>query len=75
MNNEICKQHSGLMQMVKDVKEDTSKQWTEIDRIKNRPPIWCTAVIALLSGLLGSVLTYAALATRLAQTVEAAVTK
>lgn len=69
MNNEVCKQHSGLLQMVTDVKDDTDKQWTEINHIKNRPPIWCTAVIAILSGLLGSVLTYAALAVRIAETV------
>lgn len=75
MDNEMCKQHSGLLQMIADVRDDTDKQWTEINGIKNRPPIWCTAVIALLTGLLGSVLTYAALATRLVQTVEAAVIK
>lgn len=66
--DEICNQHSMMLQMVKDVRDDTDKQWTEINRIKNRPPIWCTAVIALLSGLLGSVLTYAALVVRLAHT-------
>lgn len=68
MNNEICKQHSGLVQMIADVKEDTAKQWEEINHIKNRPPVWCTAVIAILSGLLGSVLTYAALAVKVAGT-------
>lgn len=60
-----CNQHSGLVQMITDVKDDTSKQWDEINRIKNRPPVWCTAVIAVLSGLLGSVLTYAALVVRI----------
>jgi len=66
MINESCKQHSRLVQMVEDVREDTGKQWTEINRIKNRPPVWCTVVIALLSASLGSVLTYAALAVRVA---------
>lgn len=60
MNDETCKQHSGLVQMVTDVKEDTKKQWDQIDNIKSRPPVWCTVVIAILSGLLGSLLTYAA---------------
>lgn len=69
MTNGICKQHSGLLQMITDVKDDTSKQWDEINHIKNRPPIWCTAVIAILSGLLGSVLTYAALAIKVVTTV------
>ncbi len=67
--NEMCKQHSGLVQMITDVKADTSKQWDEINHIKNRPPVWCTAVIALLSGALGSILTYAALAIKVASTV------
>ena len=64
--NEVCKQHSRLVQMVEDVREDTERQWTEINHIKNRPPVWCTVVIALLSASLGSVLTYAALAVRIA---------
>ena len=66
MNNETCKQHSMLVQMVEDVRDDTNKQWTEINHIKNRPPVWCTVVIALLSASLGSILTYAALAVRIA---------
>lgn len=72
MENEVCKQHSGLFQMVKDVKDDTGKQWTEINHIKNRPPVWCTVVIAILSASLGSVLTYAALAVRIATAAKAA---
>ncbi len=58
---DMCKEHSGLLQKINDVKDDTDKQWAEINRIRNRPPIWCTAVIAVLSASLGSVLTYAAL--------------
>ncbi len=54
---DTCKEHSGLLQKIDDVKADTDKQWDEINHIRNRPPIWCTAVIAILSGLLGSVLT------------------
>ena len=72
MDNEVCKQHSGLVQMVKDVRDDTGKQWTEIDKIKNRPPVWCTVVIAVLSASLGSVLTYAALVVRIATAAKAA---
>ena len=72
MDNEVCKSHSGLVQMVKDVKDDTGKQWTEIDKIKNRPPVWCTVVIAVLSASLGSVLTYAALVVRIATAAQAA---
>jgi hypothetical protein len=59
MVNTVCKAHSGILQMIKDVRDDTDKQWVEINHIKNRPPVWCTVVIALLSAMLGSVLTYA----------------
>jgi len=72
MNNTICKEHSGLLQMIKDVKDDTIKQWTQIDHIKNRPPIWCTIVMMIMSGLMGSILTYAALIGKLTQAVQAA---
>jgi hypothetical protein len=65
MPTTTCKEHSGLHQMATDVKEDTAKQWVEIDRIRNRPPVWCTAVIAVLSGLLGSAVTYAALVVKI----------
>jgi len=72
MNDEVCKHHSGLVQMIEDTKDDTDKQWSEINRIKNRPPVWCTVAIAILSASLGSVLTYAALAVRIATAAQAA---
>lgn len=72
MDEKVCRQHSGLAQMILDVKDDTDKQWDEINHIKNRPPIWCTAVIAILSGLLGSILTYAALAVEFVGNAQAA---
>lgn len=71
MEDRVCKQHSGLVRAIDDVKSDTDKQWTEINRIMNRPPIWCTVVIAVLSGLLGSVLTYAALVVRITEAAQA----
>ena len=72
MINEICKQHSGLVQMIKDVKDDTDKQWTEINHIKNRPPVWCTILMMVMSGFIGSILTYATLIGKLTQAVQAA---
>lgn len=73
MNNEICKQHSGLAQSIKDVKDDTDKQWTELNRIKNRPPVWCTILLMAMSALMGSVMTYTALISKLSQVAQAAV--
>ena len=76
MDNTICKQHSGLVQTIADVKDDTGKQWIEINHISNRPPVWCTTVIALLTGgigaLLGSIATYAVFFGKLTQAVQAA---
>ena len=66
---DTCKEHSGLLQKIDDVKDDTTKQWDEINHIRNRQPIWCTAVIAVLSASLGSVLTYAALIMKMADLV------
>lgn len=72
VENNVCKHHSGLVQMIEDTKDDTGKQWTEINRIKNRPPVWCTVVMMVLSGLIGSILTYAALAVKIATVAQAA---
>ncbi len=72
MTEDLCPAHSGLVQKIEDVRDDTNKQWTEINHIKNRPPVWCTVVIAILSASLGSVLTYAALAVRIATAAQAA---
>lgn len=41
-------------------------QWKAIKELQKRPPVWATAVISLLSFLLGCSLTYAGLITRMA---------
>lgn len=73
MENTVCKSHSGLLQMVRDVRDDTDKQWIELNRIKNRPPVWCTILLMAMSALMGSVMTYTALISRLSQVAQAAV--
>lgn len=50
---EECKAHSGFEARLSIVEDDTEKQWTVLDKLRNRPPIWCTAVIALLTGVIG----------------------
>ncbi len=47
------------------LKESDEKQWQAITKLQNRPPIWATAVISLLTFLLGCSLTYAGLIVRL----------
>ncbi len=65
--NGLCKAHSGFNARLEKVEDDTEKQWTVLDKLRNRPPIWCTVVFGLLMGLLGSAITYASLAVKLTQ--------
>jgi len=51
---------------IKKVEADTEKQWEAINELRKRPPIWCTAIISLLSFLLGAAITYAGLIGRAA---------
>lgn len=69
-----CVNHSGLVARIDNVEgwqkehmdDDHKDIWEAIKGLRedmkqifNRPPVWCTAVIALLSGLLGSAVTVA----------------
>ena len=65
--NGMCKAHSGFNARLEKVEDDTEKQWDVLDKLRNRPPIWATVVIALLTGLLGASATYASLAVKIAQ--------
>lgn len=44
-----------------NLEQSDKQQWTAINQLKNRPPVWATAVISLLTFLLGCSLTYAAI--------------
>lgn len=67
MVKEECQAHSGVIQQLEALEEDRKEQWMAIDKLRNRPPIWATVVIALLTGLLGASATYASLAIKIAQ--------
>jgi len=62
LTEEVCKGHSGFHARLSNVEKDTAEQWTAINKIMNRPPIWTTVIISLLTFLLGCALTYARLA-------------
>jgi hypothetical protein len=66
--NRLCKAHSGFNARLEKIEDDTEKQWTVLDKLQNRPPVWATVVIALLTGLLGAAATYASLVAKIAQT-------
>lgn len=49
------------------LEEDTKEQWTAINKLRDRPPVWVTFVISLLTFLLGGALTFAGLMMRAAK--------
>lgn len=51
--NGRCVHHSGLDARVTNVEADTKDQWMAINKIMNRPPVWATVVISLLTFLVG----------------------
>jgi hypothetical protein len=59
-----CPLHSGIQADVEQLKTDNEKQWTAIERLQNRLPVWATMVISVLTFLLGASLTYASLVVR-----------
>jgi len=64
--NNYCKAHSGIDKRIENVEKDTKEQWTAINQLRNRLPTWATFVISLLTFLLGTTATYAALAVKVA---------
>lgn len=56
-----CDDHSGCMAEIANLKASDKDQWEAIKKIQNRPPVWATAVISLLTFLFGCSLTYASL--------------
>lgn len=59
-----CLGHAGFNARISGLEKDFSKHddnnnrtngemWAAINGVRNRPPVWATAVIALLTGLLG----------------------
>jgi len=67
MDGKVCDAHSGLLSDIKFLKKDNDEQWTAINQLRNRLPTWATVVISLLTFLLGCSLTYAGLASKMAQ--------
>jgi len=61
----FCKEHSGIEVKLNKLEKSEDKQWEAINRLRNRPPLWATAVISLLTFLLGCSVTYAGLIARM----------
>lgn len=61
-----CPAHSGIDTDIANIKLDVSAQWSAIDKLRNRPPVWATVVISVLMFALGFTLSFARTASRLA---------
>jgi len=67
MSNGECAVGAGLKRDVAGLHESDERQWTAIDQLRNRLPLWATTVISLLTFCVGVLLTVAVqLARRLA---------
>jgi hypothetical protein len=53
MTAEKCEEHSGCLKAISNLEKSDEKQWEAIKKIQNRPPVWVSMVIALLTFLLG----------------------
>lgn len=53
------------VQRIHTLEKESEKQWSAIDKLRNRPPVWVTFVIAGLSAITGSALTFAGIMSRI----------
>ena len=60
-----CAAGVDLQGRVGRLEQDSEDQWKAINALRNRLPVWATVVMMLLSGLIGSAVTYAAVAAKL----------
>jgi hypothetical protein len=51
--NEVCAEHSGLVNETDNLKAEVAKQWEVIEKLQTRLPLWATGVISALTFLLG----------------------
>jgi hypothetical protein len=51
--SKVCEFHSGVEKQIETLEANDEKQWTAIERLQNRLPVWGTLVISLLTFFLG----------------------
>jgi hypothetical protein len=49
----VCPEHSGLATKAENLKQQVEKQWTMIEKLQTRLPLWATGTISLLTFCLG----------------------
>jgi hypothetical protein len=67
---EQCPMHSGFESEISVLKESDKEQWSAIKDIQKRPPAWATAVISILTFLLGYAVAYASMVVKVAEMVK-----
>jgi hypothetical protein len=67
---ERCPEHSGFESRIENVETNIKEQWEAIKDVQKRPPVWATAVISILTFLLGAAVTYASMAVKIAEMVK-----
>ena len=55
-----CPACSGIVARLTNVEKDTTDQWTAINQIRNRLPVWATAMISFLTFVIGILATLVA---------------
>lgn len=53
MESKVCEHHSGIDEQLKALQISDVKQWTAIEKLQNRLPLWATLFISFLTFLLG----------------------
>ncbi len=48
-----CNAHSGLETKIDTAIKGIENLWAKVDKIANRPPVWCTFVMSGLSAVIG----------------------
>lgn len=56
MNNDKSKKCGEHSARITNLEKTEAEQWEVINRLRDRPPIWCTVVISILCLMLGAVL-------------------
>jgi len=54
-----CEEHSGVITEITALKASDRLQWQAIEKIQNRMPAWGTAIVSVLTFLLGIAMAYA----------------
>jgi hypothetical protein len=44
-----CEDHSGCIARIDNLEDSNVEIWKDLNSLRNRPPVWCTVIISLLT--------------------------